>query len=32
MMAFKEPVTRARIILVFALVAAVVGLKFVSVD
>ena len=32
MMAFKEPVTRARIILIFALVAAVVGLTFVSVD
>ena len=32
MMAFEEPVTRARIILIFVLVAAVVGLKLVSVD
>ena len=32
MTAFKEPVTRWRIVLIFALIAAVVGLKFVSVD
>lgn len=32
MIVFKEPVTRARVILIVALVAAVVGLKFVSVD
>ena len=29
---FKEPATLARMVLIFALVAAVVGLKFVSVD
>ena len=32
MTAFKEPGTRWRIVLIFALMAAVVGLKFVSVD
>ena len=32
MIAFHEPVTRARVLLISALVAAVVGLKFVSVD
>ena len=30
MVVFNEPSTRARIVLIFALVAAVVGLKFVS--
>jgi len=29
---FNEPASRARVVLIFALVAAVVGLKFVSVD
>ena len=32
MTAFNEPVTRARVVLISALVVAVVGLKFVSVD
>ena len=32
MIAFKEPTNAARVVLIFALVVAVVGLKFVSVD
>ena len=32
MLVFKEPVTVARVALIFALIAAVVGLKFVSVE
>lgn len=31
MLVFKEPATLARVVLIFALVAAVVGLKYVSV-
>jgi len=32
MLVFKEPATLARVVLIFALIAAVVGLKYVSVD